>query len=344
MIAIPLGILMSSYRVVGAALEPMIDFIRYLPVPALVPLSIIWFGVGEELQDLPPVDRHVLPARPARRRRHAAGAARIYRDRPHARRQRPRQLMTDVAFRAMLPNMVDNLRITLGWCWTYLIIAEIVAADSGIGFVIWTARRYVKTPEVLAGILTIGIIGLVTDQLLRFAAPPRLPVSGEAAAMPATLHRLSPADEALRRRARPVDAGRRAAVARTSRKASSSSSSGRPAAARPPSCAWSAASRRRASGEIRLDGARVDGPSRERGMVFQSYSSFPWLTVLGNIRFGMQYRSDLGAAEKDRIARHYLDLVGLTPTSPTPILNRISGGMRQRVAIARTLAAGSACC
>ncbi len=46
--AIPIGIVMSSYRIVGAALEPMIDFIRYLPVPALVPLSIIWFGVGEE--------------------------------------------------------------------------------------------------------------------------------------------------------------------------------------------------------------------------------------------------------------------------------------------------------
>ena len=45
--AIPIGILMSSYRVVGASLEPTIDFIRYLPVPALVPLSIIWFGVGE---------------------------------------------------------------------------------------------------------------------------------------------------------------------------------------------------------------------------------------------------------------------------------------------------------
>ena len=75
--------------------------------------------------------------------------------------------MTDVAFRAMLPTLVDNLRITLGWCWTYLIIAEIVAADSGIGFVIWTARRYMKTPEVMAGVVVIGVIGLVTDQLLR---------------------------------------------------------------------------------------------------------------------------------------------------------------------------------
>jgi ABC-type nitrate/sulfonate/bicarbonate transport system ATPase subunit len=92
------------------------------------------------------------------------------------------------------------------------------------------------------------------------------------------------------------------------------------------------------SGEIVLNGRPVEGPSREKGMVFQSYSSFPWLTVLGNIRFGLKYRRDVPPAEKDRIARRYLDLVGLTPFADFYV-NRISGGMRQRVAIARTLAA-----
>ena len=80
---------------------------------------------------------------------------------------KPRRVLWDVALRAMGPSLVDNLRITLGWCGTYLIIAEIVAADSGLGFVIWSARRYVKTPEVMAGVVAIGIIGLLTDQLLR---------------------------------------------------------------------------------------------------------------------------------------------------------------------------------
>ena len=67
----------------------------------------------------------------------------------------------------MLPSMVDNFRITLGWCWTWIIVAEIVAANSGIGHVIWSMRRFVKTPEVMAGILTVGIIGLATDQVIR---------------------------------------------------------------------------------------------------------------------------------------------------------------------------------
>jgi NitT/TauT family transport system ATP-binding protein len=92
------------------------------------------------------------------------------------------------------------------------------------------------------------------------------------------------------------------------------------------------------TGRVLIKEQEVDGPSREKGMVFQSYSSFPWLTVFGNVRFGLKYRRDLPDAEKDRIAHHYVDLVGLTPFADFYI-NRISGGMRQRVAIARTLAA-----
>jgi NitT/TauT family transport system permease protein len=164
--AIPLGILMSSYRSLGAALEPIVDFIRYLPVPALVPLSIIWFGVGEEtklfllwlgtffqlillvIDDMNRVPQEYIEVAAT------VGA-------------QPPQILRDVALRAMLPSLLNNLRITLGWCWTYLILAEIVAADDGIGFVIWSARRFMRTPEVMAGVVAIGLIGLVTDQLLR---------------------------------------------------------------------------------------------------------------------------------------------------------------------------------
>jgi NitT/TauT family transport system ATP-binding protein len=94
------------------------------------------------------------------------------------------------------------------------------------------------------------------------------------------------------------------------------------------------------SGVIRLDGVPVSGPSRRTGMVFQSYSSFPWLTVAGNIAFGMRYRNDLSGEERTQRVRHYLKLMGLEDFADI-YPSRISGGMRQRVAIARSLAAGS---
>jgi NitT/TauT family transport system ATP-binding protein len=75
-------------------------------------------------------------------------------------------------------------------------------------------------------------------------------------------------------------------------------------------------------------------------MVFQSYSSFPWLTVEGNIAFGMRYRNDLAATQRAERVSHYLKLIGLEDFAKS-FPNRISGGMRQRVAIARSLAAGS---
>lgn len=95
---------------------------------------------------------------------------------------------------------------------------------------------------------------------------------------------------------------------------------------------------RPSEGRVVLEDEPVRGPDRRKGMVFQSYSSFPWLSVLENVEFGMKYRSDMAPAEKQRVARHYVDLVGLRGFEDFYI-NRISGGMRQRVAIARTLAA-----
>jgi NitT/TauT family transport system permease protein len=164
--AIPIGMLMSSYKPVNAALEPIIDFIRYLPTPALVPISIIWFGIGEEtkifllwlgtffqLVLLVVDDANQVPHEYVEIAR-TLGA-------------RPWQILIDVAWRSMLPSLIDHLRITLGWCWTYLIIAEIVAADSGLGYVIWTARRYMQTDQVMAGVFVIGLIGLCSDQAMR---------------------------------------------------------------------------------------------------------------------------------------------------------------------------------
>ena len=165
--AIPIGILMSSFRVVGAMSEPVIDLIRYLPVPALVPLTVIWLGIGEvskvALLWMGTFFQLVLLiADDAKRVPHE------YVEIAYTLGAKSRQVLRWIILPSMLPSMVDNLRITLGWCWSYVILAEIVAANDGIGHVIWASRRFGKTPEVIAGVLAIGIIGLASDQLIRF--------------------------------------------------------------------------------------------------------------------------------------------------------------------------------
>ena len=90
------------------------------------------------------------------------------------------------------------------------------------------------------------------------------------------------------------------------------------------------------SGEVLLDGQPVQGPGRDRGMVFQGYTLFPWLTVKKNVMFGLEM-NNAGRNEAESQARQWLELVGLTKFADA-YPHQLSGGMKQRVAIARALA------
>jgi NitT/TauT family transport system ATP-binding protein len=89
-------------------------------------------------------------------------------------------------------------------------------------------------------------------------------------------------------------------------------------------------------GQCKLDGEAIDGPGAERGMVFQNYSLFPWLTVIKNIEFGLSLKN-IGAKERNEHARHYINAVGLGGFENS-YPKQLPGGMKQRVAIARSLA------
>jgi NitT/TauT family transport system ATP-binding protein len=90
------------------------------------------------------------------------------------------------------------------------------------------------------------------------------------------------------------------------------------------------------AGSLQLDGREIVGPGRDRGLVFQAYTSFPWLTVQQNVEYGMRING-LPAKERRDRANYYIDLVHLTRFRHA-YPKRLSGGMKQRVAIARTLA------
>ena len=166
-IALPLGLLIGSFRSVQALLEPLTDFIRYMPAVAFIPLVMLWVGIDESAKIaiifIGTFFQMVLMVAEDVRRVPAAQveAAQTM----GANRQ---ELIEKVIFPSAKPALLDTMRITMGWAWTYLVVAELVAANSGLGYSILRAQRFLQTDTIFAGIIVIGLIGLLTDQAFRW--------------------------------------------------------------------------------------------------------------------------------------------------------------------------------
>jgi NitT/TauT family transport system permease protein len=166
LIALPLGLFIGTWRGVQALLEPLTDFIRYMPAVAFVPLVMLWVGIDEGAKVaiifIGTFFQMVLMVAEDVRRVPMAqieaaqtmGATRA-------------EIIEKVIVPSAKPALLDTLRITMGWAWTYLVVAELVAANSGLGFAILKAQRFLQTDKIFAGILLIGLIGLVIDQVFR---------------------------------------------------------------------------------------------------------------------------------------------------------------------------------
>ncbi len=173
-LAIPLGILIGAYKSVEAAQEPLNGFIRYIPVPALIPLVMVAAGIGEEakvlLIFLGTYFQMVLIVADVTRLvpRDLLNAARTLGAKPH-------QVLFNVLLPATLPGLMETCRTMIGWAWTYLVIAEVVATDSGLGYRIMKAQRFLRTDEIFVGLMILGLLGLLTDLAFKFLQPRLLP-------------------------------------------------------------------------------------------------------------------------------------------------------------------------
>ena len=160
--AIPIGLLGGHKRRIAELTEPFVGFVRYLPVPAFVPLCILWFGLADSAKIavifLGTFFQLILLASDV-----ARSVQRDYFDAAQTLGANRRQLLLRVLWPASLPGVVSACRTAVGWAWTYLVVAEIAGATSGIGFRIMQAQRYVETPRVFAGIVIIGLLGMTTD-------------------------------------------------------------------------------------------------------------------------------------------------------------------------------------
>ncbi len=167
-VGVPIGILCGTFDSCSKLFEPFIDFIRYMPAPAFGALciallgiedgpkiAIIWIGTFFQMvlvvaNTTRQLDMGLLEAA------QTLGASR-------------RQLVTRVILPGILPNLYNDMRILIGWAWTYLIVAELIGASSGISWFINQQGKHFHFDNVFAGIIMIGIIGLICDQLMAAA-------------------------------------------------------------------------------------------------------------------------------------------------------------------------------
>ncbi|RWM21662.1 MAG: ABC transporter permease [Mesorhizobium sp.] len=165
-LAIPIGVLIGSFRAWEAAIEPLVDFIRYMPVVAFVPLSILWSGTGDVQKFLiifiGTFFQQVLMIMDNVKRvpTDFVGLGRTL-------GLPDRKILTRIVVPSALPGIWDTLRISLGWAWTWLVLAELVAATSGLGYRITVSQRYFQTNTIIGYILLLGMLGLVTDQVMK---------------------------------------------------------------------------------------------------------------------------------------------------------------------------------
>ena len=168
-LAVPLGVFMGCFANMRAVINPTLSGARYLPAASFIPLLLVWFGptdtqklallflgvifflVALILDNTEAVQKELIEAAMT------MGASR-------------REIVTGVVVRAASPAIMDSMRNMIAVGWTYLVIAEIVAAQDGIGAVMMRAGRFLKVDIIMAGILSIGILGVLTDLLFRLAA------------------------------------------------------------------------------------------------------------------------------------------------------------------------------
>ncbi|MEM7225973.1 MAG: ABC transporter permease [Pseudomonadota bacterium] len=167
LVAVPLGILMGTFKTVEAFFNPFVSAARYLPAPSFIPLLLMWLGAGEE-QKLALLFLGVIWFLITLIMDHSKGVPVDLINTAVTLGGRRRQVLFTVIVPAVLPNVVTAMRQMLAVSWTYLVIAEIVAADSGIGAMMMRAKRFVHIDEIMAGILTIGVLGLTFDMALRW--------------------------------------------------------------------------------------------------------------------------------------------------------------------------------
>ena len=255
-----------------------------MPVVAFVPLTILWTGTGDAqkfliifigtffqqvlliMDNVKSVPRHFI-------------------DLGRTLEMPEWRILQRIVLPSAMPAIWDSMRISLGWAWTWLVVAELVAATSGLGYRITTAQRFFQTDLIFGYLLILGILGLATDQVDEIRRPAALPSSrgclmAEPKLVIAGLGKTFRTDRgetvALKDVDLAIDENEFVALVGTSGCGKSTL------------LAIAAGLETHDAGAISIDGEPITMPGLDRGVVFQSYTLLPWLTALGNVEFALK--------------------------------------------------------
>ena len=165
-LAIPIGICMGVYPAVCALCEPLIAMLRYMPAAAFIPLLIIYLGIGEEpkiaLIFLGTVYFNILMVMDA-----VKFVPKELIETTLTLGGRSRQVLVQVVARYSMPSIIDTLRINIATSWNLVVVAELVAAEVGLGKRIQLAQRFFRTDQIFAELIVLGLIGFAIDMAFR---------------------------------------------------------------------------------------------------------------------------------------------------------------------------------
>lgn len=165
-VGVPIGILMGTFHSMESLFSPLVGTVRYMPVVAFVPLIIIWVGLGEDAKTLIIFLGVVLYNAMM-----VADAVKYIPDEminvAYTLGLNRRDVLFRVIVPGVFPSILDTLRVNISGAWNYLVIAELIASQNGLGYKIIQSQRFLQTDKVLFCIAIIGIIGLIIDYALK---------------------------------------------------------------------------------------------------------------------------------------------------------------------------------
>ena len=166
-VAIPLGIWLGISKRSQAFFDPIIGFTRYIPPSAFVPLFILWFGIGD-LEKVLLIFAGITPYLAILTFDVVANTNREFIEASYTLGAKRKDIICKIIIPQALPGIWDAMRLMVGAAWTFVVLAEIVASTSGLGHLIITSQRFLQTPNVIAAILIIGVLGLLTDYFFKY--------------------------------------------------------------------------------------------------------------------------------------------------------------------------------